>query len=129
MTMILRTAVLLLALPKLALAWGSSSSGTDYDNYADSFSRDWLSDGSTLSLKLEGCVWGYVYDSEEAGCLEDSSEDGTSYWYQMSNCRRAQAAFSMYSSSSSGNCNSGNYKESVSVENASSGTIFDLLLL
>lgn len=112
--MILRAALILIVLPQLALAWGSSSSGTDYDNYADSFSRDWLSDGSSISLKLEGCVWGYVYDSEEAGCLEDSSEDGTTYWYQMSNCRRAQAAFSLYSSSSSGNCNSGNYKESVS---------------
>eukprot|EP00545_Synedropsis_sp_CCMP1620_P009637 CAMPEP_0119013104 /NCGR_PEP_ID=MMETSP1176-20130426/7915_1 /TAXON_ID=265551 /ORGANISM="Synedropsis recta cf, Strain CCMP1620" /LENGTH=386 /DNA_ID=CAMNT_0006966159 /DNA_START=270 /DNA_END=1430 /DNA_ORIENTATION=+ len=107
-----RLSLLLALVPKLALAWGSSSSGgTDYTNYADSFSRDWLSDGSSISIKLEGCVWGYVYDSEEAGCLEDSSEDGTTSWYQMSNCRRAQAAFSLYASSSAGNCNSGNYKE------------------
>jgi len=112
--MILRAAVLLPLVPSLAFSWGGSSSETDFTNYADSFSRDWLYDGSSISLKLEGCVMGYAYDSQEAGCMEKSSQDGTSSWYMMSNCRRAQAAFSIYSSGSSGNCNSGNFKESVS---------------
>ena len=47
--------------------------------------------------------------------MEDSSEDGTSYWYQMANCRRAQAVFSVYASSSShASCNNANFKETVS---------------
>mmetsp|Transcript_19464 Transcript_19464/g.22265 ORF Transcript_19464/g.22265 Transcript_19464/m.22265 type:complete len:374 (-) Transcript_19464:311-1432(-) len=100
-------------LPTLIRGWGNNNNDdTDYTKYSDSISRDWLNDGSYVSLKLEGCVWGYVYDSEEAGCLEDSSEDGTYSWYQMSNCRRAQAAFSLYASSSAGSCSSGNFQES-----------------
>ena len=61
-------------------------------------------------------MWGYVEDSEESGCMENGSEDGTTYWYQMANCRRAQAVFSLYStdSSSSASCSSSNFKESVS---------------
>mmetsp|Transcript_17145 Transcript_17145/g.25982 ORF Transcript_17145/g.25982 Transcript_17145/m.25982 type:complete len:355 (+) Transcript_17145:74-1138(+) len=112
--MIFREALLSLILPQLALSWGSGNGNNnlDYTFYSDSYSRDWLSDGSYVSLKLEGCVWGYVYDSEESGCLEDSSEDGTTSWYMMSNCRRAQAAFSLYASESSGDCSSSNFKES-----------------
>lgn len=112
--MIIRAFEFLLFTPALAYGWGgsSSSSGIDYADYADSFSRDWLNDGSSISLVLEGCIWGNVNDAEEAGCLEESSEDGTSSWYMMSNCRRAQAAFSLYASGSSQNCNSGNFKES-----------------
>jgi len=111
--MALRQALCLLTLPQLAFCWGNSNSdGLDYTKYSDSYSRSWLSDGSYISLKLNGCAYGYVYDNEEVGCLEDSSEDGATSWYMMSNCRRAQAAFSLYSSSSSGDCSSGNFKES-----------------
>ena len=117
--MILRAVVLLPIVPALAFSWGGSSSETDFTNYADSFSRDWVYDGASISLKLEGCIMGYAYDSEEAGCMEKSSQDGTSSWYMMSNCRRAQAGFSIYASGSSGNCNSGNFKESVSYYNPS----------
>jgi hypothetical protein len=96
--------------------WGSSSS-TDSTVFAESFKRDWLYDATAISMKLEGCVWGYVSDSEEAGCLKSSSSDGTYYWYQMANCRRAQAAFSLYTSDSSNSvsCNSNTYRETVSV--------------
>jgi hypothetical protein len=61
-------------------------------------------------------MWGYVEDNEESGCMEDGSEDGTTYWYQMANCRRAQAVFSLYAtdSGSSASCSNGNFKESVS---------------
>jgi hypothetical protein len=112
----LRTAATVLFLfPSLSWAgWGGGSSSTDYSSFGDALSRDWLYDGSYISIKVEGCVWGYVYDNEEAGCLEDSSEDGTTYWYQMANCRRAQVAFSLYASGSKDNCHSGNYKETVS---------------
>jgi len=106
---------LLFILPQFALGnWGNNDDGdVDATIYGDSFTRDWLYDSTGISMKLEGCVWGYVYDSEEAGCLEDSSEDGTTSWYQMANCRRAQAAFSLYAtdSSDSAGCNSNTYKE------------------
>jgi hypothetical protein len=92
-------------------AWGSDGSGSDTSIYGNALSRDWLYDGSSVSLKLEGCMWGAVSDNEESGCMEDSSEDGTSYWYQMANCRRAQAVYSMYASSS---CGSSSFQESVS---------------
>ena len=103
----------------LAKAWGNSGSSSysvDPEVYGHSLTRDWLYDASAISLKLEGCVWGYVEDNEDSGCLEDSSEDGTYYWYQMSNCRRAQAVVSVYATGSGGyaSCNSGNFKESVS---------------
>jgi hypothetical protein len=103
-----------LLFPCSVVGWGSSSSGSDMTNYADSFNRGWLYDGSAISMKYEGCVWGYIDPNEDGGCLEKSSQDGTSSWYMMSNCRRAQAAFSIFASSSSGNCNSGNFKETVS---------------
>jgi hypothetical protein len=99
-------------------AWGSSSNGNseaDESVYGNTFVRDWLYDSKSLSFKVEGCVWGYVEDSEEVGCLEDESEDGTTNWYMMANCRRPQVAFSVYASSgSSTSCNSNNFVESVS---------------
>jgi hypothetical protein len=114
-TMVSKAVILVsLLIPCSVLGWGSSSSGTDMTNYADSFNRGWLYDGSAISMKYEGCVWGYIDPNEDGGCLQKSSQDGTSSWYMMSNCRRAQAAFSIFASSSSGNCNSGNFKETVS---------------
>jgi hypothetical protein len=99
-------------------AWGSSSSTNseaDESVYGNTFVRDWLYDSKSLSFKVTGCVWGYVDDSEEFGCLEDESEDGTTNWYMMANCRRPQVAFSVYASSgSSTSCNSNNFVESVS---------------
>jgi hypothetical protein len=92
-------------------AWGSSSSEIDYSIYGNGFTRDWLYDGSTLSFQVLGCVWGMVEDSEEAGCLEDESEDGTYNWYMMANCRRPQVAYSVYAGSG---CNSGYFVGSVS---------------
>lgn len=110
----LRTTTLLICVNYI-LAWGSSSNNDDTVIYGNSLSREWLEDSSVISLKLEGCMWGYVSDNEDAGCMEDESEDGTTYWYQMANCRRAQAVFSMYGSSgSSASCSSSDFKESVS---------------
>lgn len=109
-------AVMVSMLACQADAWGSSSN-SDFDEsvYGNSFTRDWLYD-SSLSFQVEGCVWGYVEDSEESGCLEDSSEDGTTNWYMMANCRRPQVAYSVYASSGSGSasCNSNNFVGSVS---------------
>jgi hypothetical protein len=110
--------ILLSAIAVQASAWGSSSSsdsGYDVSMYGNALERDWLYDSSGTAIQLEGCVWGYVDDNEESGCMEDSSEDGTSYWYQMANCRRAQAVYAVYASSSShASCSNGNFKETVS---------------
>ena len=92
---------------------GKSNGDTDYSIYGNSGTRDWLYDGSTLSFQVLGCVWGVVEDSEEAGCLEDESEDGTYNWYMMANCRRPQVAYSVYSSGSS-SCSSSTFVGSVS---------------
>ena len=97
-------------------AWGGSGGNTgEFDEmyYGNTFTRDWLYDSKYLSFQVEGCAWGYVADSEEVGCLEDESEDGTTNWYMMANCRRPQVVFSVYAGSSSG-CNSGNFVGSVS---------------
>lgn len=111
-------AVLLSSAIARTTAWGSSSSSTNYGVYGNALDRDWLYNAKGISIKVEGCLWSYWQDKdeEESGCLEESSEDGTTYWYMMSNCRRAQVVWSVYASdsSSSPNCNSGNFKESVS---------------
>lgn len=113
----LRTTTLLICVNYI-LAWGGSNSD-EAAIYGNSLSRDWLEDSSSISIKLEGCFWGYVSDNEDSGCMEDESEDGTTYWYQMANCRRAQAVFSMYgSSSNSASCSNSDFKESVSVDDS-----------
>mmetsp|Transcript_17133 Transcript_17133/g.27788 ORF Transcript_17133/g.27788 Transcript_17133/m.27788 type:complete len:411 (-) Transcript_17133:524-1756(-) len=104
-------------------AWGNGNNNdgeTDYSIYGNGFTRDWLYDGSSLSFQVLGCVWGMVEDSEEAGCLEDESEDGTYNWYMMANCRRPQVAYAVYASSSgSASCSSstfvGSYMTTVGV--------------
>ena len=99
-------------------AWGNNNNGysqADESVYGNTFVRDWMYDSKSLSFKVDGCVWGYVEDSEDVGCLEDESEDGTTNWYMMANCRRPQVAFSVYaSSSSSTSCNANNFVGSVS---------------
>jgi len=110
-------------------SWGNGNSNgdTDYSIYGNSGTRDWLYDGSTLSFQVLGCVWGVVYDSEEAGCLEDESEDGTYNWYMMANCRRPQVAYSVYSSSSgSSGCGSSSFVGSFMTTTGVSQFIYNL---
>jgi len=103
------------------LSWGNNNNNNNNENsmsvYGNSLDRDWLYNSNTISLQLEGCMWGYVEDNEDSGCMEDESEDGTSYWYQMANCRRAQAVFSIYASSGGSKCKDGNFKETVRLVN------------
>jgi len=112
---LLQTALLfLLSLPTV-YGWGGDNSCSDTSIFGNALSRDWLSDSSAMSIKFEGCMYGYASDNEEAGCMENESEDGTYYWYMMANCLRPQAVYSVYASSgNSAGCNSGNFKESVS---------------
>jgi len=102
--------------PALAGQWWQNSDGSDGDSlkFGSSMDRDWLYNAGSISMKLEGCILGYnTADSEDAGCPESESEDGTIYWYQMANCLRPQAVFSLYASdSSSTSCSSSTFKES-----------------
>lgn len=104
------TAVLaILLLARDADAWGGGGE-VDTSIYGDSLSRDWLTDGSTISMKLEGCMWAVTESNEDMGCMEDSSNDGTEYWYMMANCRRAQVVYNLYTGAGCGT-----FKESVRV--------------
>jgi hypothetical protein len=126
----LLTLTLLSVLASPVKAWGSngnSNTATDESAYGNIFTQSWLYDSVSLSLKVEGCIWGNVDDSEDVGCLEDESEDGTVNWYMMANCRRPQVAFSVYGSSSeSSSCNSNNLKGSYVTSNGLSSFMSDL---
>lgn len=94
-------------------AMAKSTNTVDTSIYGMSMQRDWMYDSSSIAMKYEGCVWGYVDDRENMGCMADESEDGTSMWYMMANCRRAQVAYSVYSTTSgSTNCKNGHFQES-----------------
>lgn len=60
-----------------------------------------------------GCRWSYVIRTGDEGCREDESGDGTQYWYQMANCRRANVAYALYDGSS-GRCSKNTFLENVS---------------
>ena len=96
--------------------WGGN--GVNNAIYGNDLDRDWMYSAQGISISVKGCLWSFMmdHDDENANCMEESSEDGTTYWYFMSNCRRPQVVFSVYASdsSSSPGCNSGNFKESVS---------------
>mmetsp|Transcript_26937 Transcript_26937/g.54975 ORF Transcript_26937/g.54975 Transcript_26937/m.54975 type:complete len:367 (-) Transcript_26937:51-1151(-) len=103
----------LAAASKLAptLAWGGSGSNSDTSMFYENERSNWMNDAGSVSIKVEGCVWATTDDNEDVGCMEDESGDGTTYWYQMAMCRRAQVAYSVYtSSSSSTSCNNGSYR-------------------
>lgn len=94
----------------LAAAWGSGSD-SDAGMFYQNEQYDWLYGSSNIAMKVEGCVWATTDDNEDVGCMEDESGDGTTYWYQMAMCRRAQVAYSVYASGSgSASCSGGNFK-------------------
>ena len=116
------SALLLVAdAPLRVAAWGNSKSNRNakYAVYGNNLERDWLYSAKGINIVVHGCLWSYMTDkdNEDAGCQEESSEDGTTTWYMMSNCRRAQVVFSVYASdsSSSPSCHDRNFKESVSL--------------
>ena len=103
----------LLTFFKCTTTHAASSSGTS--PYYGNSSPDWLGSSTNIAMQVEGCVWSTSDDNEDLGCMEDGSEDGTTYWYQMAMCRRAQVAYSLYASSSgSSNCGSSKFVGSVS---------------
>lgn len=93
----------------------SSSSYSETSKYYSNMSYDWMSTATNIAMKVEGCIWSTTDDNEDMGCMEDGSSDGTTYWYQMAMCRRAQVAFSVYATDSgSSSCSGGNFKGTVS---------------
>jgi len=96
--------------------------------YQQSGKMTWMSQSSSFSFEYLGCVWAVTEDNEDWGCLANGSSDGTSSWYMMANCRRAQVAYNIYASSSSSGtkCNSGNFKESFHTTNSLSGFVSTL---
>ena len=65
--------------------------------YSQSHRKYWVETKKNLRIHYQGCRWGYAAAGEQ-GCRDDESEDGTMYWYQMANCRRAQVVYSLYGS-------------------------------
>ena len=99
----------------MAAAWGSSSSSSGKELYYPNEQLTWMYDSTTIAMKVEGCVWSTTDDNEDVGCMADASGDGTTYWYQMAMCKRAQVAYSVYATdSSSATCSSSTFKGSVS---------------
>lgn len=91
---------------------GSSSSNVDESYYSEAGTVGWMNDYSSMKFTIHGCVYAQVNDLDDLYCQEKGSEDGTYYWYQMVNCRRAQVAFSVYASDSgSTSCNNNYYME------------------
>lgn len=93
--------------------WAYNNNKNNYKSEVFSINREWLYESSNIGIKLEGCVWGYVGEySDDMGCMENESEDGTTMWYMMANCRRAQVAYSVYTTSSgSTSCNNKDFRE------------------
>lgn len=116
---------MLLALPMLFgvfnLAQASQYNNDDYTNddmgiFESSRRSVWLYSSTAMAIEYHGCTWAYTDSTDDAGCLEASSEDGTTSWYLMSNCRRTQAVYSVYSveDSNSLSCNKNTYQGTVS---------------
>lgn len=94
-------------------AWGGNNGNSQVDPsiFYQNGSYDWLASSTNIALKVEGCVWTTTDDNEDMGCMNDGSSDGTTYWYQMAMCRRAQVAYSIYATDSgSSSCSSNNFK-------------------
>ena len=86
------------------MGWFWENSGNAYTPqsysdglYSQSHRKYWIETKKNLRIHYQGCRWAYT-SSGNQGCREDESEDGTEYWYQMANCRRAQVVFSLYGS-------------------------------
>lgn len=95
----------------LATAWGGSSESSSVGIYYQNESYEWLYGSTNIAMKVEGCVWSTTDDNEDVACMEDESGDGTTYWYQMAMCRRAQVAYSVFATDSgSATCASSQFK-------------------
>ena len=105
-------------LRQAAANWGNNKNSYtegDYRFYQNSM-NEWKGSSQTIAMRVLGCSWARTDYNEDVGCMEDESGDGTQFWYQMANCKRAQVVYSVYASSSgSTSCSSSDYKGTVSV--------------
>ena len=112
--------------PTPAEAWGASSSSS-MEYFSTSQRRDYLYNSKKINIEYVGCAVGYTRvngdkdEESESGCLENSSEDGLSYWFMMSNCKRAQVVFNVFASNGVGGCSEGTFQESVSFRMVAEG--------
>lgn len=111
------TVLALALLCQLQIAAGGWGGGND-DGIPAFYSAaerrsEWMESASKLNIDVIGCAWGNVEGGEDAAddfaCRENESEDGTYYWYQMANCRRAQVVYNIYDG---GSCSATTFKES-----------------
>lgn len=99
-----------------AAAWGSNNNNNAGESVFYSNNLNEWEDASHIAMEVVGCSFADTDYSEDVGCRGDESGDGTQYWYQMANCKRAQVAYSVYASSSgTTSCGSGDYVGTVSV--------------
>lgn len=109
--------------------WGGGGEDDGSTNVYSASERrnEWMYSASNLKMEVVGCAWGYVEGGEEYhedfGCREDESEDGTYYWYQMANCRRAQVVYNVYEG---GSCGAGSFKESYMTKTGLSEFIYTM---
>ncbi|KAL7497012.1 hypothetical protein ACHAWT_005133 [Skeletonema menzelii] len=93
-----------------AAAWGNNKSGQAGDDMFYSNSLNEWSQSNHIAMEVVGCSFADSDYSEDVGCRGDDSGDGTQYWYQMANCKRAQVAYNVYASSSGKtSCGTGDY--------------------
>lgn len=93
-----------------AAAWGSNNNNNAGESVYYSNNLNEWDDASHIAMEVVGCSFADTDYSEDVGCREDESGDGTQFWYQMANCKRAQVAYSVYASSSgTTSCGSGDY--------------------
>ena len=98
-----------------AMAWGNKNKQEHGDDQFYSNSVNEWSQASHIAIEVIGCSFADSDFSEDVGCRGDDSGDGTQYWYQMANCKRAQVAYNVYASySGKTGCGNGDYVGTVS---------------
>lgn len=95
-------------------AWGKSNYNVGDAAFYSNSVNEWEK-SNHIAMQVLGCSFADTDYSEDVGCRGDDSGDGTQYWYQMANCKRAQVAYSVYASSSGKtSCGNGDYRGTVS---------------
>ena len=96
-------------------AWGNKNSNGGDNIFYSNERNEWDQSSQHIAMQVLGCSFADSDYSEDVGCLADDSGDGTQYWYQMANCKRAQVAYSVFASSSgTTSCGSSDYVGTVS---------------
>lgn len=91
------TVLLLFSFVNYSRAYNDDNTNDDRGIFSSSRKKKWLYSSTAMAIEYHGCAWTYADNTDDAGCLEADSEDGLTSWYLMSNCRRTQAVYSVYS--------------------------------